>query len=140
MCIQYKSIHDDIFLTRMLGKNVRKTCWIINLRDRLIKRWYTFRALQMVSEYKWVLGIVAYLAFLLYLSQVQVEFQVQEEVEGCRRAVLRVLYDGFYDYCGRPNLFLFDGRTSCRLPLVLLNYLEIFLYSSIRTNWDRYLT
>lgn len=30
------------------------------------------------------------MAFLLFLSQVQVEFQVQEEVEGCRRAVLRV--------------------------------------------------
>ena len=58
-------------------------------------------------------------AFLLFLSQVQVEFQVQEEVEGCRRAVLRVLYYGFSDYCGRPNLFLSEGRTSCRLPLVL---------------------
>jgi hypothetical protein len=29
------------------------------------------------------------------------------------------VYNGFSDYCGRPNLFLFDGRTSCRLPLVL---------------------
>jgi len=57
-----------------------------------------------------ILGKVAYLALLLFLSQVQVEFQVQEEAEGCRRrAVFRVLYCSFPDYGGLPKIFLFDG-------------------------------
>jgi len=60
-----------------------------------------------------ILGNVAYLVFLLFSSQVQVEFQVQEEDEGSRRrAVFRVLYYNFPDYGGLPNLFLFNGITS----------------------------
>jgi len=79
-------------------------------------------------------------AFLLFLSQVQVEFQVQEEVEGCRRAVLRVLTMASPTIAAGQIYFDLTEELLVDYHLYCINYLKIFLYSSIRTNWDRYLT
>ena len=90
-----------------------------------------------------ILGsVVAYLAFLLFLSQVQVEFQVQEEVEGClwRAAVFRVFYSKLPDYGGQPKIYfclteeLINDYHLCFMYMVF-TYIPLYydLFARIRT-------
>ena len=82
------------------------------------------------------------MAFLLFLSQVQVEFQVQEEVEGClwRAAVFRVFDSRLPDYGVQLKIYfclteeLINDYHLCFMYMVF-TYIPLYydLFARIRT-------